>query len=758
MSDNANCFLIQLSCWSSIPPFVLAVVGTASSDRGVKKAFLQAQILRELIAFLTEALKLRVIGYGCDGAGQATQSALVTVPIWKEHFILPPLVDLESPNNKAKLATCFLTARGQSLPCQRLVLPSLEGMPVLVFTDMIHLLPRTFHVLRNGISLGSEVFQLEAVFGPLVDRLPRELLKRDFGLRRSDIFDPIMDKMNASRPERVILHFFEPENMAKFLDRVGATPEERELVKKFLYVAEIARLTILALLSPTLTVRQRVEAIYRASVRATLWTNDREQRTCKTTGKEKVFVRDLPLYSSVTLTGIQRNSNSLIALVAYIIRNKLHAILPIYSWLLGSQACEDLFRALRYLGGSASGMSLQEMLWRMQHIIEGHIMGVSFRPSNPKRTKTYDSLNRDYVPPKECAFLPSETTEKDLIAWCKAVATEEICNFQPYSVKQATSPASKKRGNLVCHLGNHRFSANKKTQHLILHCKVCSHSSCSPCTRLSEAAYAELAANPSHHWMCSICVDAEVDKQAREDAREEVVQQIHDAVERQPRFNCTPHFKVGSVADLTQVSTEITLLTAQVFQEVKTRVGALDRIPVSQYMLPDVLMRMRYPHLLWATLQPIPMNRRSNYITLQSRSGSTTMLISSWLSAVLPYLRESSERTQRVIRRDNKQMKADLNIDEDDADNDDDSGADDPLPAGQANDENPGNLEQAENLAQAVAEDPSAKRPLPTDADADQEPPAQRQRTEEAIPEVVLADMPWDPLWVDLLMFSLESK
>lgn len=115
MSDNANCFLVQLSCWSSIPAFVLAVVGTATSDRGVKKASVQVQIIRDLIAFLTEALQLRVIGYGCDGAGQATQSALVTVPDREETFILPPLVSLDTRDGRAILSAFF--AREKSVPC-----------------------------------------------------------------------------------------------------------------------------------------------------------------------------------------------------------------------------------------------------------------------------------------------------------------------------------------------------------------------------------------------------------------------------------------------------------------------------------------------------------------------------------------------------------------------------------------------------------------------------------------------------------------
>lgn len=213
--------------------------------------------------------------------------------------------------------------------------------------------------------------------------------------------------------------------------------------------------------------------------------------------------------------------------------------------------------------------------------------------------------------------------------------------------------------------------------------------------------------------MCSACADDEADKVAREEARvEEVRRSEANRQDPMSALKLPPPFRI---ADLTQVSAEITTLSKRVLPELTNRLGALTRLAMASVTV-DMLVRHRYPHLLWANLDALPVYCRSQNISWREEDGTiTTMASSTYFSARLPHRRQPAERPLRLIGRDQRQVRAD--------DKDDD-----------------------EEEEVAAAGD-SAKRAAPSDGEP-VEPAATRRRI--AVGLGMLEDLPWDPSLLDL--------
>jgi hypothetical protein len=87
--DNALCFLLRPAKWPRVPPFLLAVVGTAQKEHGNLAlmpvgALADANLLKDLIRAVFDFLGLTILTFGCDGAGRLI--VFTTRPSHADHF------------------------------------------------------------------------------------------------------------------------------------------------------------------------------------------------------------------------------------------------------------------------------------------------------------------------------------------------------------------------------------------------------------------------------------------------------------------------------------------------------------------------------------------------------------------------------------------------------------------------------------------------------------------------------------------------
>lgn len=116
----------------------------------------------------------------------------------------------------------------------------------------------------------------------------------------------------------------------------------------------------------------------RASFRLQLWTWDRTRR--KESGAA---------LTPACFAGYVQNAESLFLLCKETLEREFD--LPIHPWLMGSQTCEDHFRALRAVMGQDAGMDLAELLRRSHKVQVGNLLGATLSLSHHKRSRLYDS-------------------------------------------------------------------------------------------------------------------------------------------------------------------------------------------------------------------------------------------------------------------------------------------------------------------------------------------------------------------------------
>lgn len=86
LADKANCYVIKSLAFPQLPAFLLAVVPTYRGNAGdfaltagvtAEIKAREVQCLAAVIAFVCD---IRIISYGCDGLGQASQTVLRSLP------------------------------------------------------------------------------------------------------------------------------------------------------------------------------------------------------------------------------------------------------------------------------------------------------------------------------------------------------------------------------------------------------------------------------------------------------------------------------------------------------------------------------------------------------------------------------------------------------------------------------------------------------------------------------------------------------
>lgn len=642
LADNADTFLLRLAQFPTIPPFLLAVVPTFHGEKGTQTIPVRAKLFLDLAKLINSVLGLRLLGHGCDGAGQAMQRFLSLTP-GEKRFPLPQLPDLSSEAAKALLAASL--SRGETidlseLPRQHFSVLEVNSVPFLLFQDAPHQLVRLFGSLKkDGFRLGPRTFTFD-IFAPLLARLPPNWLGAA-GLRPSDFLDPIVDRMNVARPERVLLNFSAPSTFAEFMSLVGPTPDELDSLNTFQYLAETVRYAILPFLDPELAVLDRLRMLWCARTRILLMELDRELRI-----NAGDTAADSPGFTSACRTGIKQNAENFFAQVIYVIRTGRQELFEFYPWLALSQACEDLFRMLRFLGFSDRGMSIQELLQRYNRLVPMQILGLAQRPAQPKRCKRFDSSTKGgWVPPSILSRLDSDVNEATITELLTFATEEEVQKFGPFASRlapKAPGPATR-----ICGSG-HTLTANKS----FLLCETCQRPTCKPCTLLPKLLWDQYKTGLLS-WTCPHCVPhpAQVPDPLPAQGVLEFDEEQSDVLKVRKSF-----------PDLQSIATSILRSSVAEDSRMHDNLLKLARVesgnPSHNVSLDaESLARFHFPNLLWTTTKFGPRRQRSVNPNQQAIFGGQSVYLpmQKYLGHLTPKLRESADRTSRVVHKKRSQ-------------------------------------------------------------------------------------------------------
>lgn len=642
LADNADTFLLRLAQFPTIPPFLLAVVPTFHGEKGTQTVPVRSKLFLDLAKFINSVMGLRLLGHGCDGAGQPMQRFLSLYPGEKK-YRLPPLPDLGTEAAKALLAASF--ARGEArdlseLPLQQLSVLEVDSVPFLLFQDAPHQLVRLFGSLKkDGFQLGQRRFTFD-MFEPLLARLPPNWLAAT-GLRLSDFLDPIVDRMNVARPERVLLNFSAPSVLAEFTSLVQPNPVELDALKDFQYLAETVRYAILPFLDPELAVLDRLSMLWRARSRILLMELDRDLRISAGNA-----AADSPGFTSACRTGIKQNAESFYAQVLYVIRTGRQEIFEFYPWLALSQACEDLFRMLRFLGFSDRGMSVQELLQRYNRLVPMQILGLAQRPAQPKRCKRFDSSTKGgWIPPSLLSRLDKDTNEAAIVELLTFAMEEEVQQFVPFSSQlapKASGPAAR-----MCVTG-HTLTANVS----YLPCETCQRIICNPCAQLPKSLWDQYKAAVLQ-WTCPRCVSQTPPASSSPPQGQDVDGELGEVLESDEEQSNVLKMR-KTYPDLQKIARSI--LTSSVREDARMH-DALLRLGRAQQVDTNLdaesLVHQLFPNLLWTVTKFGPRRQRSVNTNQQAIFGGQSVYLpmQKYLGHLTPKQRESADRTARVIHR-----------------------------------------------------------------------------------------------------------
>lgn len=646
LADNADCFLLHLACYPEVPPFLIGVLPTHQGEKGTYSVVNRAKLLLDLAQVIHSVLDFRLIGHGCDGAGQALHSYLSKYPEG-DRFMLVPTPDLSSAAAKAIMAETFANKSANldlsTLPKDDLSVLCLGSTPLLMWQDPPHQLVRLFGSLKKkGFRLGSHMLKFNTTFEPLLQRLP-PLWLADHGLRPENFLDPVVDRMNVALPEKLFLDFFSTSTFQDFILQSAPSPSETEALEAFAYVAEIVRLSILPFLETEMSVLDRLKCLWRSRTRLQLLELDRELRISHL----KESAAQNPTFTSACLAGVKQNAESFLALVVYVARNGLHQSFHFLPWHYGSQDCESLFRMLRYLGGSDRGMSLQDLLQRYGRLIQLQILGMAQRPAQVKRCRRYDSVTKGgYRPDSHLTLLPEEVNEAALAEVLAVVVAEELTKWRKFCSAVPWTDRSSHCYVLDCMTG-HRLKSME-----IIVCSVCRIRCCKDCCQISTTLWLEIKGGEKP-WLCPECC-RELESHREQPEPPNVIDEDLLEAELRPK---------SSLPDLQMIATFVSRGSAVECGNMHNRLlallaqeGWLERGPDNDL---GSLLRLRFPHLLWTETIFGPQLRRPQSLQSQSLFGGQTKY-TPWkrvLSNAVAKSKESADRVRRVIHHEEKNKK-----------------------------------------------------------------------------------------------------
>lgn len=203
LAEKVDCYVLKLTRFPQLAPFLLATVPTVNTDPGMPST--RALSIRDLAAALQLTCGFRMYSYGCDGWGRHVQTHLSAMQGAPRKLVAPPIPDLTTAvTTSADSMEIFFRKSRPSVQLQEISLSypiplGCEG-PIYQFSDFCHLLPRSDRCFARGVRIGDHLVSYSKTILPLLARLQAPQLAELYRLRvRLDDFkNKVFDKMNIS--------------------------------------------------------------------------------------------------------------------------------------------------------------------------------------------------------------------------------------------------------------------------------------------------------------------------------------------------------------------------------------------------------------------------------------------------------------------------------------------------------------------------------------------------------------------------------